>query len=360
MLASLLGIVESGVLFVFTYFARHLLIAIIPACFLTGALQVFLPSRVVTRYLKRPHRAISSWTVAAVSGTLLTVSSKQVVPLFADVRKGGVSLGPSMVLLFAGPALNILTLALTVRILGWDYALARFAGAFCFSLVIGLGMVLIWRKREVPAKIFRPVKHRGFLKSFSWRRYLLFGLLSCVLIFSLLQPRFERMISAKGGLDTLISLLPVSFFILGTITAALLCIRCSMGNWLGETWLIIRTMCIRLIAGVFIAGVFREVVPYAWIEALVGGEGIIPNLFAAIFGSFIHFATLTEVPITSVLLEMGMGKGPALTFLLSGPALSLSNLIAIRKVAGSSRTLTYMMLVIAATTMAGLVYGLVV
>jgi|GEM_PF-1310271 len=358
MLAFLLRIVESGVLAVLDYFARHLLIAIIPACFLTGALQVFLPSRVVLRYLKQPHRTLSTWFVAAVSGTLLTVSSREVVPLFADLRKEGGRLGPSMVLLFSGPALNLLTLALTVRILGWDYALARFAGAFCFSMIIGLGMVLMWGRRERPHKLSTSVGHPVSLRSFSWKRYLLFALLALVLISALLQPGLEKVITGTNCSKTLFSLLPVSVIILGTLIAGILCIRGRIGEWLGETWEIIRMMSVRLMAGVFIAGVFAEVIPSAWIKALVGGEGFIPNLFSAVFGAIIHFATLTEVPITRTLLDMGMGHGPALAFLLSGPALSVPNLVALRRISGSSKTFAYLALVIVTTTIAGIIYGM--
>jgi uncharacterized membrane protein YraQ (UPF0718 family) len=345
------------------YAREHVLLCLVPAFFIAGAIAVFISQGSVMRYLgARANKAVA-YGVASISGSVLAVCSCTVLPLFAGIYKRGAGLGPATAFLYAGPAINVLAIVLTTRVLGVELGAARAVGAVLFSIVIGLIMHLIFRREELEkaaAQVMMPetrprrplAQNAGYL-----------ALMVAFLVFA----NWGRPVEARGAWHTIFALK----WLLAGASAALLILmlfttkigKDEMDEWLGATWGFAKQILPLLLVGVFIAGALlgrpgREgLIPASWISAAVGGNSIGANLFASIAGAFMYFATLTEVPILQGLLGSGMGKGPALALLLAGPALSLPNMLVIRSVMGTRKTLVFVSLVVLMAAATGLLYG---
>jgi len=340
-----------------TYFAAHTLVAIVPALFITGAASEFLPQESVLRYLSRRHPQALSYGASAVAGTVFTINSSQVLTLFRMLYGAGANLGPAAALLYSGPAVNVLAMVLTARVLGWGFAFARVGGAIGLSLLIGLAMAGVWGRRQKPplAEVrLDETPHEHHL----WKRGFFFALLAGATVFALLQSWVRGFVPLAGVWGEVASWTPVGLC-LGGVIAVSLCwfTREELRRWMSETWRAAKIILPRLAIGVFISGVVKVLIPAGWIAGLFGGRGLFKNLAAAGLGSVIYFATLTEVPITNTLVEMGMGHGPALAFLLAGPTLSLPNIFVLAKICGWGRTLTYAALVVVISAFAGWAFG---
>jgi len=347
------------------YVREHVLQTLIPAFFIAGAIANFLSQGSVIKYFGGGAHKVLAYSVASVSGSVLAVCSCTVLPLFAGIYKKGAGLGPAIAFLYSGPAINILAIILTARILGWELGLARAIGAVIFALVIGLIMALLYRSedRDRPETGFQGMEEeapekRGQLQTISY-----FLVLILILV-----------LAALGEPQEAAGLWYAFYRAKWYLVAALLIILVLMAwrwfdreervSWVESTRDFALQILPLLFAGVMAAGFLMGrpdsdagLIPVQFIEALVGGNSFQANLVASVIGAFMYFATLTEVPILQGLLGSGMGQGPALALLLAGPALSLPNMLVIRSVLGTQKTIIFVILVAIMATISGMIFG---
>ena len=386
------------------YAREHVLLCLIPAFFIAGAIAVFMNSAAVMRYLGAKANKVLAYGVASVSGTVLAVCSCTVLPLFAGIYRMGAGLGPATAFLYSGPAINVLAIVLTARVLGWQLGVARALGAIVFSIVIGLLMHLLFRREElekaaaqaavpvpeagrplwqngmffaamVAILVFanwgRPQESSGVWHAIHESKWLVTGL-SGVLLAAMLGGWFKvarwKLASLAAPVLALALLLPHepgAAFTAGFVGLAAILHTSGpeMREWLSTTWDFAKQILPLLLFGVLIAGVLlgrpgeEGLIPSAWVASSVGGNSWQANLFAAVAGAFMYFATLTEIPILQGLLGSGMGQGPALALLLAGPALSLPNMLVIHSVMGTKKTITFVGLVIVLAAFTGMLFG---
>ena len=346
------------------YAREHVLTCLIPSFFIAGAIAVFVSQASVLKYFGATARKLLSYSVASVSGTVLAVCSCTVLPLFAGIYSRGAGIGPATAFLYSGPAVNVLAVVLTARILGWQLGLARAVGAVLFAILTGLLMAFLFRKEDAAratGEIYLPDEEE---KNRTLAQDALF-ILTLVLI--LIFAAFARPAEGSTGLW------PAVFAAKWVITAGLLIIlgfilkgwfiKEERVNWVESTWGFMKQIFPLLGAGVLVAGFMLgrpghpALIPDHYIESLVGGNSLWANLFASISGALMYFATLTEVPILQGLIGAGMGKGPALSLLLAGPALSLPNMLVIGGVMGVKKTAVFCVIIVALSTIAGMTYG---
>jgi uncharacterized membrane protein YraQ (UPF0718 family) len=345
------------------YAREHVLTCLVPALFIAGAIAVFVSQTAVLKYFGADAKKILSYSVASVSGTILAVCSCTVLPLFAGIYLRGGGIGPASSFLYSGPAINVLAIVLTARVLGWKLGLARAVGAVGFAFVIGLLMHFIYRKEEktrVAGSLFLPEEEAKARPL--WKEVLYMGTLVGILIFA-----------AWGKPEQPIGFWMAVWEVKWFITGALLVLLAlelwvwldqdEISTWGQSTWGFAKQILPLLFAGVLVAGFLlgrpghEALIPERWIHSLVGGNSLGANLFASVAGALMYFATLTEIPILQGLLGSGMGQGPALALLLAGPALSLPSMLVIRSVVGTRKMLVYSGLVVILSTIAGLFYG---
>ncbi|OQX85559.1 hypothetical protein B6D60_07630 [candidate division KSB1 bacterium 4484_87] len=347
------------------YAREHVLFCLVPAFFIAGAISVFVNQNAVMKYFGAQAKKILSYSIASVSGTILAVCSCTVLPLFAGIYKRGAGIGPATAFLYSGPAINVLAIILTARVLGPELGIARAVGAIVFSVVIGLSMAFIFRKEEKQrnAKAIQFAQMDDGAGRSLWKTGVYFLTLVLILIFA-----------AWGKPKEAVGLWNAVFQIKWYLTGILLLIlafqlwkwfkKDELNEWVDQTWFFTWQILPLLFAGVLVAGFLMGrpntnagIIPASWIQTAVGGNSIWANLLASVSGALMYFATLTEVPILQGLLGAGMGKGPALALLLAGPALSLPNMLVIRGVMGTKKTLVYIGLVVVMATVTGVVYG---
>jgi len=346
------------------YARKHVLTCLIPAFFIAGAIAVFVSQASVLKYFGPTAKKILSYSVASVSGTILAVCSCTVLPLFAGIYTRGAGIGPATAFLYSGPAINVLAIVLTARILGWQLGLARAIGAVLFAVITGLLMAFIFRKDDAArttGEIYVPDEEGMQRTLFQDAVFMLTMVL--ILIFA----AFARPATGSTGLW------PAIFAAKWYITMALVIVlgmmlrswftRDERVNWVQSTWGFMKQIFPLLGAGVLVAGFMLgrpghpALIPEHYIQTLVGGNSLWANLFASVSGALMYFATLTEVPILQGLIGAGMGKGPALSLLLAGPALSLPNMLVIGGVMGLKKTATFCVIIVILSTIAGLGYG---
>jgi len=354
------------------YAQKHVLFCLIPAFFIAGAIGVFVSQASVLKYLGTKAKKWLAYSVAAVSGAILAVCSCTILPLFAGIYKRGAGLGPAVAFLYSGPAINVLAIILTARILGFEMGVARAVGAIVFSVVIGLLMQFIFgREEEERQKGFEALPVANDKRSL-WQYVVYFFSMVGILIFaSWSKPDASSGDVAQTPLVKFwLSVYNIHWYLVlffGIVLAVVLYLwftRDEMKEWIDQTWGFAKQILPLLFAGVLVAGFLlgrpntdNGIIPAQWIAGLVGGNSLQANLFASISGALMYFATLTEVPILQGLMGAGMGKGPALALLLAGPALSLPNMLVIRSVMGTKKTLVYVALVVIMATITGMIYG---
>lgn len=387
-----------------SYAREHVLMCLIPAFFIAGAIAVFVRRDSVMKYLgPRANKALA-YGVASISGSVLAVCSCTVLPLFAGIYRMGAGLGPATAFLYAGPAINVLAIVLTARVLGPELGAARAIGAVVFSIVIGLAMHLIFRKEELAKVEIQASMPEPEVARPLWQNAVFFALLVTILVFANWgepgegQGVWHAIYSAKWVITSaaavglaavlvrwlrvplgkmLLAATPVAVLALAVPKYPLLAFAAGVigfsvvvstrddesGEWFESTWGFAKQILPLLFVGVLIAGFLlgrpgnEGLIPSIWVSRAVGGNSLGANLFASVAGAFMYFATLTEVPILQGLIGSGMGKGPALALLLAGPALSLPNMLVIRSVMGTKKTLAYVALVVVMATTSGMVYG---
>jgi len=392
------------------YARQHVLLCLVPAFFIAGAIAVFVSQASVIKYLGGKAKKVVAYGVGAVSGAILAVCSCTVLPLFAGIYKRGAGLGPAIAFLYSGPAINILAIILTGRILGIQFGLARAIGAVVFAVVIGLAMQFLFRKEEAKkqeAATAAPLPEDGRP---IWKTVIPVALMILILVFAnwgkpgnlsiatrggetivatragetadevlVKLPGSDEMIGvAKGEIESLqyapspyTSIYNSRFYIAGAFLILLIVLMSSWykrdeaKEWGSSTWSYAKLILPYLFGGVLIAGFLlgrpghTALIPPEWIANAVGGNSWLSNFVASFAGALMYFATLTELPILQGLLGSGMGDGPALALLLAGPALSLPNMLVIRKILGTKKTLTYIALVVIAATLTGKIFGLI-
>lgn len=401
------------------YAQEHVVMCLLPAFFIAGVIAVFISQGAVLKYFGANAKKWLSYTVATVSGAILAVCSCTILPLFTSIYKRGAGLGPAIAFLYSGPAISILSIILTWRILGVEMGVARMIGAVTFSVIIGLVMSFIYRKEEkikkeeqmniVPPPAKRPMS-KTMLHFFTLVFILVFanwgapasddtssvwfyiftykwyitGVLSLLLAYSLiaiLKIKWQWVLAGvlATGLSAFLAyqfvpnpkLVPLVPMIVGIAALSLVTLfdkrDAENKEWTLSAWgfakQIMPLLAIGVVTAGFLLGSTHEdtaiagIIPNEWIEWAVGGNSLLSNFFASFTGAFMYFATLTEVPIIQGLLSSGMGKGPALALLLAGPSLSLPNMLVIRGVMGTQKTAIYVALVIIMATISGLVYG---
>jgi uncharacterized membrane protein YraQ (UPF0718 family) len=326
------------------YLSAHVLTCLIPAFFIAGAIAVFISQAAVIKYFGPKANRLLSYGVASVSGTILAVCSCTVLPLFGGIYRRGAGIGPATAFLYSGPAINVLAIVYTARILGYDLGIARAIGAIVFAAGIGLIMALIYRKEESlkDTTAFDALGTDPSAKPW-WQQIVFFAVLVSILIFAASQNWL-----VTGLLLAALGITLWRWFRKGEI-----------GMWLKETLRFGRLIVPWLLAGVFVAGIITTFVPEQAVTTWVGGNSLLANFIASFLGALMYFATLTEVPIISAFMGLGMGKGPALALLLAGPALSLPNMLVIRNIMGTRKTLTYIGLVVVFATFTGYIFGLI-
>jgi len=315
-------LLQGGVSALLDYLSAHVLSCLVPAFFIAGAISVFVSQAAVLKYFGAQARKWLSYSVASVSGTILAVCSCTVLPLFGGIYKRGAGIGPAVAFLYSGPAINVLAIVYTARLLGYDLGVARFIGAVAFSIVIGLIMATIYR-REEREKVAQTLAMPGVADSKSgWKLIIYFVLLVSILIFGA-----SKQWIITGILIVILILILRLWFV-----------REEIMEWLSATGRFAKQIFPLLLIGVFISGILKVVIPESIVSNWVGGNSIRSNFIASIFGALMYFSTLTEVPIIKAFMELGMGKGPALALLLAGPALSLPNMLVIRSIMGYKKT----------------------
>lgn len=393
------------------YAREHFVLCLLPAFLIAGVISVFVSQASVIKYFGAKAKKWVAYLVAALSGTILAVCSCTILPLFSSIHKRGAGLGPAIAFLYSGPAINILAIILTARILGFEMGFARIIGAVSFSVIIGSAMAIIYRKeekikREVQMNFpevqeTRPIWHTSLhfftlvlilvfanwgkpastdsdsLWYYIWAyKWYITGFFSLVLVYSLiyilkiksLNVLIAAIITAASAIIFRNPTLTMIIGITGVSIVALFDKSDDENSeWILSSWGFMKQIVPLLAIGVVIAGFLLGsthentsipgIIPNNWITWLVGGNSIASNVFASVIGAFMYFATLTEVPIVQGLIASGMGKGPALALLLAGPSLSLPSMLVIKGIMGTKKTLVYVLLVIALSTIAGLIFG---
>ncbi len=400
------------------YAREHIVLCLLPAFFIAGVIAVFVSQGAVLKYFGANAKKWVSYTVASISGGILAVCSCTILPLFTSIYKRGAGLGPAIAFLYSGPAISILSIILTARILGLEMGLARVTGAVTFAVIIGLVTSFIFRKEErdkeaAQMNIVPPPEKRPL-----WQTALFFFTLVAILVFAnwgapseIDRGIWAAIYGAKWWITSALAIglcvilvkilhLKARWIILGAIAVAVSAFTANVfipdvklaplvpmivsvavlaiillydknddenREWALSSWgfakLILPLLAVGVLTAGFLLGSTHDgielpgIVPNSWVERAVGGNSLLSNFFASFTGAFMYFATLTEVPIIQGLLASGMGKGPALALLLAGPSLSLPNMLVIRGVMGTKKTLIYVALVIVMATISGWVYG---
>jgi hypothetical protein len=348
------------------YAREHVLLCLVPAFFIAGAISVFVSQAAVMRYFGAKANKFLSYSVASISGTILAVCSCTVLPLFSGIYKRGAGLGPAIAFLYSGPAINVLAVILTARILGWQLGLARAIGAVIFSIVIGLVMHLIFIKEERARHASGDLQF-GEVKAARplWKDIIYFFSMVAILVFA----NWGKPLEGDSGIWSIIY--AYKWWITGFFLAVLIYTlfnwfkKNELKEWSNATWGFALQILPLLLGGVLVSGFLlgrvghEGIIPSRFVEMLVGGNSLRANFFSSIVAAFMYFATLTEVPILQGLIGSGMGKGPALALLLAGPALSLPSMLVIRGVIGTKKTAVYIVLVVVMATLSGMIFGAV-
>lgn len=326
------------------YLSAHVVTCLVPALFIAGAIAAFVSQAAILKYFGPQAKKVLSYSVASISGAVLAVCSCTVLPLFAGIYKKGAGLGPAIAFLFSGPAINVLAIVYSAKLLGYDIGLARAIGAIVFSVVIGLLMALIYRKdkSKADAQAFAMLAADPAGKSI-WQQIIFIGALVAILVFA----------ASKNWIATGVFLAVLAVILWRWFT------RGEIVQWLKETLHFTRLIIPWLLVGVFVAGILTVVIPQSVVTNYVGGNSIFANFIASLLGALMYFATLTEVPIVKAFMDLGMGKGPALALLLAGPALSLPSMIVLSRIMGIKKMLTYVALVVVMATITGYIFGLI-
>ena len=344
------------------YAREHVLLCLVPAFFIAGAVGVFVSQASVMKYLGAGAKKTVAYGVASVSGTILAVCSCTVLPLFAGIYRMGAGLGPACAFLYSGPAINVLAIVLTAKVLGPSLGVARAVGAILFSVVIGLLRHLIFRREEAEKAKNAATMPEAEPTRPLWQTALYFAAMVGILVFAN-WSKSDETTGIWHAIHAAKWWITAGFAAILALTISLWFKRNELTDWVESSWSFAKQILPLLFLGVLVAGLLlgrvghEGLIPSEWVAGLVGGNSLKSNFFAAVIGAFMYFATLTEIPILQGLIGSGMGKGPALALLLAGPALSLPNMLVIRSIMGTKKTVVFILLVVVMATATGMIYG---
>jgi uncharacterized membrane protein YraQ (UPF0718 family) len=395
------------------YARNHTLACVVPAMFIAGAIATFLSKEAVLRHLGPNAHKVVAYGVASVAGTVLAVCSCSVLPMFAGIYQVGAGLGPASAFLYSGPAINVMAIFLTARVLGLDLGVARFVGSILFAIIIGIVMQLLFAREEAErSRAFANLPEPPPPKRTLWQTGLFLGTMIAFLVFSDWASPSQTVLKRVDGSEMTVAVLlettstlrvqlesasgewakgskldvaktdvvssttstPPGYewaafihrhrweFAAACLAGVLLMTwkwfeRAEQREWMEQTWTFAKQIVPLLFGGVFVTGFVGALIPDEVVAQWVGGNSIVANFAASMIGAMWYFATLTEIPILETLLGLGMGKGPALALLLAGPALSLPSIAVIYSVFGLKKTATFVALVVVMSTAAGLLFG---
>jgi len=396
------------------YARNHTLACVVPAMFIAGAIASFLSKEAVLRHLGPKANKVEAYSVASVSGTVLAVCSCSVLPMFAGIYRVGAGLGPAAAFLYSGPAINVMAIFLTARVLGFDLGIGRVIGSIVFAVVIGVIMAAIFRgdeeKREA---VFMQLPQPPPAKRNLFQTALFFAAMIAFLVFSdwanpslttieksdgtkmrvavllettdMLRVQLEEPVGAlKKGMKLTVpknEILKTNYatpegyewanwiythrwyFALACLAATLLMVagwfdKAELADWMDQTWGFAKSIIPLLFGGVFVTGFVGALIPDEVVGRWVGGDSFTANLVASVIGAMWYFATLTEIPILETLIGLGMGRGPALSLLLAGPALSLPSIAVIYSVIGFKKTFVFCSLTVVMSAVVGMIFGM--
>ncbi len=390
------------------YAIHHTLACVVPAMFIAGAISTFLSQASVMRYLGPEARPVTAYGVASVAGIVLAVCSCSVLPMFAGIYSMGAGLGPASAFLYSGPAINVMAVFLSGRVVGFDIGLARAVGAVVFSVVIGLLMAVIFRGSDERRRAALQVPKESRSERSLWKTAAFFFCMVAFLVFSdwyntndvtitlesgarisanvrydrrdsldirrylpdgSLSDKTERLsksevakVEPKAGMTQ--TIYAVKWYLAGIMGVLVLLMvwrwfsRDEVRQWMQATWDFGLLIVPLLFGGVFVTGFLGGIIPEGAVASVVGGNGILSNFVASFVGMVWYFATLTEIPIVEMLTKLGMGKGPALALLLAGPALSLPSILVISKIVGAKKTAAFCLLTVVMSTLVGYGFGM--
>jgi len=362
-------LIRGGLAELADYMVAHFITCLVPAFFIAGAISIFVSQGSILKYFGPKANPVLAYGIGSVSGAVLSVCSCTVLPLFAGIYRIGAGLGPAVAFLYSGPAINVLAIVWTARILGVELGTGRAIGAIFFALVIGYIMARIFHNEDQESSqeafdsldtdswlsgwqtIVFIAAQVGFLVAFAWG-------------FKIHPEKTTESWRLITDVSIEINWVAIGFAVFFAVVLAEVLRRWfnrdMIREWLKSTWSFFKMIAPWLLGGIIAAGMIGVVLPNEWVERLVGGNDISANMIASVVGALFYFATLTEVPILRTFLDAGMGNGPALALLLAGPALSLPNMLVLRSIMGSRKTLTYVALVVVMATVTGYVFGLIV
>lgn len=348
-------LITAGLKAVIEYASLHVLTCLVPAFFIAGAMSALLPKEKITQYLGYKAPKYKAYPLSVAAGLLLAVCSCTILPLFAGIKKKGAGVGPALAFLYTAPATNIMAILFTGGVLGWNLAFARIVLSVIFAVLIGIIISVVFKKEDAEEEnrptdtvIEAGLKNSKDLPILKRHRLLLFfATLIAILIVGTRVSGHLRYIGISVLIIILVSLVKLLF------------IKEETKAWLSETWTFTKKILPLLIAGIFIAGVLTALLPRNYLADFMGKNTLSANLIAVLFGVFMYFPTLVEVPMAKMFLGLGMASGPLLAYLLADPVISLPSVLVVRKYIGNKRTLAYVGLIIVFTTISGLIYGAV-
>jgi len=353
---------SSGIYALIDYLGAHVLTCLVPAFFIAGAMSALLPKEKITKYLGRNVPKYKAYPLSVMAGLLLAVCSCTILPLFAGIKKKGAGIGPAIAFLYTAPATNILAIVLTGSVLGWEFAVSRIILSVTFAILIGIIISRMFKDEDTEDKklVSSLVKEQerkldGIGKPFN--RKIIDGFIHYHL-FIFFATLFAILLIGASKIEDVIK----SLSLIGLIAFLLIQLKISfkkeeIKSWLRETWMFFKKIFPLLLIGIFVAGVLTSLMPENFLADYVGSNTVFANLAAVLFGVFMYFPTLVEVPMAKMFLGLGMAKGPLLAYLLADPVISLPSILVVRKIMGTKRTLMYALLITIFCTISGLIYG---
>jgi hypothetical protein len=351
----------GGVTAFIDYISAHVLTCLVPAFFIAGAMNALLRKEAITKYLGERSPFYKAYPIAVTSGLLLAVCSCTILPLFAGIKKKGAGIGPAIAFLYTAPATNILAIAFTWSVIGADFAISRIVLSITFAVVIGLTISNLFPAPPSPVEgvpigcTCAPGTEADTTRG-QGKVVLFIGTLIAILFVGTWNIFLENKVA---GIPIRFLVLPFLVLLI-IIEAGRWFTHDEQGAWLRETWAFMRTIFPLLFIGIFAAGVISALLPPGILSTYLGSNTLSANLIAVLFGTFMYFPTLVEVPMAKMFLGLGMAKGPLLAYILADPVISLPSILVVRKFMGTKQTITYVLLIVFFCTLAGLIYGTVV
>jgi len=357
-----IDILFAGITALGEYLSAHVLFCLVPAFFIAGAMSALLPKEKITKYLGCNVPKYKAYPLSVVAGLLLAVCSCTILPLFAGIKKKGAGIGPAIAFLYTAPATNILAIIYTGSVLGWQLAAARIILSITFAVLIGIIISSFFKEKDDEDKcsvnelIKEPKKYDNVDKTSSKNDILRTLKKHYLLIFFV--TLFAILIIGAAGIGNELKIIILTILIfLVLVELRFYFNKAEIKCWLSETWMFFKKIFPLLLIGIFIAGILTSLIPQNFLANYVGSNTVPANLGAVLFGVFMYFPTLVEVPMAKMFLSLGMAYGPLLAYLLADPVISLPSILVVRKIMGTKRTLVYALLITIFCTISGLIYG---